>query len=230
LLNKVSSSIRQWNLNPQIGAAPCAADPFACFGNPLLLQGNVYESTAGALYGAGILEVKKRPSGHFTLFANYTYSKARDDVTDYNADFAANDETNLRAERALSPLDQRHKGVVAGIFESPWKETAGSNLAERIFSGFTISPVFRANSSRPFNLLVVADINSDRHPTTDRPPGAGRNTGTGPSFWTFDLRLTRQFGLGEERNLKFIFEAFDLLNRTNFSSVNNTVGVIVPPF
>jgi hypothetical protein len=71
-----------------------------------------------------------------------------------------------------------------------------SNLAERIFSGFTISPVFRANSSRPFNLLVGADINSDRHPTTDRPPGAGRNTGIGPSFWTFDLRLTRQFGLG----------------------------------
>jgi hypothetical protein len=222
--------IRQWNLNPQLGPAPCAADPLACFGNPLLLQGNVYESTAGALYNAGILEVKKRFSSHFTLFASYTYSKAQDDVTDYNSDFAANDETNLRSERALSAFDQRHKLVVAGVFESPWKGEVGSNLAERIFSGFTISPVFRANSSRPFNLLVGADINSDRHPTTDRPPGAGRNSGIGPNFWTFDLRLTRQFGLGEERNLQFTFEAFDLLNRTNFSSVNNIVGVIGPPF
>jgi len=196
----------------------------------LLLQGDVYESTAGALYDAGILEVKKRFSSHFSLFANYTYSKAQDDVTDYNADFAANDETNLRAERALSAFEQRHKVVVAGVFESPWKGVAGSNLAERLFSGFTISPVFRANSSRPFNLLVGADINNDRHPTTDRPPGAGRNSGIGPNFCTFDLRLTRQFGLGEERNLQFTFEAFDLLNRTNFSSVNNTVGVIGPPF
>ena len=222
--------IRQWNLNPQLGAAPCAADPLACFVNPLLLQGDVYESTAGALYNAGILELKKRFSSHFSLFANYTYSKAQDDVTDYNADFAANDETNLRAERALSAFEQRHKVVVAGVFESPWKGVAGSNLAERLFSGFTISPVFRANSSRPFNLLVGADINNDRHPTTDRPPGAGRNSGIGPNFCTFDLRLTRQFGLGEERNLQFTFEAFDLLNRTNFSSVNNTVGVIGPPF
>jgi hypothetical protein len=30
--------------------------------------------------------------------------------------------------------------------------------------------------------------------------------------------------------VQFTFESFDLLNRTNYSSVNNTVGAIGPPF
>ena len=54
----------------------------------------------------------------------------------------------MRAERGISAFEQRHKVVVAGVFESPRKGVAGSNLADRIFSGFTISLVFRANSSR----------------------------------------------------------------------------------
>jgi hypothetical protein len=220
--------IRQWRASQC--QPPPAGDPFSCFVNPLLLQNNIYESAAGAMYHGGIVELQKRFDRHFSILANYTYSKAQDDVTDYNSDFAATDQTNLSAERALSAFDQRHKVVVAGIFETPWAGGSGSNLAEQIFSGFTVSPILRGNSSRPFNLLVGADINGDRHPTTDRPPGAGRNTGMGPDFWTLDLRVTRKFSWGEGRNVQFTFESFDLLNRTNYSSVNNTVGVIGPPF
>ncbi len=88
----------------------------------------------------------------------------------------------------------------------------------------------RANSGRPFNLLVGSDINGDRHPSTDRPPAAGRNIGQGPDFWTFDFRVTRSIGFGEQRRLELMFEGFNLLNRLNFSSVNNTVGLIQPPF
>jgi hypothetical protein len=220
--------IRQWRASQC--QPPPVGSPLSCFVNPLLLQNNIYESAAGAVYNGGIFEVQKRFNRHFSILANYTYSKAEDDVTDYNSDFAANDQTNLRAERALSAFDQRHKLVVAGIFETPWKGGADSNLGERIFSGVTVSPILRGNSSRPFNLLVGADINGDRHPTTDRPPGAGRNTGIGPDFWTLDLRVSRQFSWGEGRNVQLTFESFDLLNRTNYSSVNNTVGVIGAPF
>jgi hypothetical protein len=89
----------------------------------------------------------------------------------------------------------------------------------------------RGNSSRPFNLLAGSDINGDRHSTSDRPPFAGRNTGRGPDFWTFDLRLDRRIGLrSERRSIELMFEAFNLFNRLNFSSVNNTVGIIPPPF
>jgi hypothetical protein len=205
--------------------------PRTCsFVNPLLLQDNVYESSGKAFYDGALIEVNKRFSQHFSLFANYTFSKAIDDVTDFNSDFQANDQTNLAAERSLSPFDQRHKVVIAAVLESPWKGGRDPSLAARILSGFTLSPIVRGNSGRPFNLLVGADINGDHHSTTDRPPGAGRDTGLGPNFWTFDLRLARRFALGEKANVQLMAEGFNILNRTNFATVNNTVGVIGPPF
>ena len=151
-------------------------------------------------------------------------------MTDYNSDFQANDQTNLAAERALSPFDQRHKLVIAGVF-TPFKKDRAGSLARKLFAGFTFSPALRGNSSRPFNLLAGADVNGDRHSTSDRPPGAGRNTGGGPNFWTFDVRVMRQFSLTEKARLQLTAEGFNLMNRTNFATVNNVVGPnFAPPF
>ncbi len=189
---------------------PCPASPTGtCFVNPFLLQDNVYESTGRAFYHGFILSVNKRFSDRFSFFANYTFSKAIDEVTDFNSDFQPTDQTDLRGERSLSAFDQRHKFVVASVIDSPW---------------ITVSPIIRANSGRPFNLLAGTDVNNDRHSTTDRPPFIGRNTGRGPDFWTVDLRLSRKFGLGERANVEVLGEAFNLFNRLNFASVNNTVG------
>ncbi len=130
-------------------------------------------------------------------------------MLDYNSDFEANDQTNLRAEKSLSAFDQRHKVVLYGVVQS---------------HGFTLTPIFRANSARPFNLLAGTDLNADRHSTTDRPPFAGRNTGIGPSFWTFDTRVSRRIGLGERRAVEFMAEGFNLFNHRNLATVNNVVG------
>jgi hypothetical protein len=66
----------------------------------------------------------------------------------------------------------------------------------------------------------------DNHPTTHRPWGVGRDVGRGPGYFTFDVRLARRFPFGADsrRNLELTGEAFNLLNRTNFLSVNNVVG------
>ena len=204
--------------------------PAGCFINPLLLQDNLYESTGNAWYDGVILSLNEQLSHHARLIANYTLSKAIDEVTDYNSDFQANDQTNLRAERALSSFDERHKLVFAAVLESPYQGGPGAPLFSRIFSAWTFAPILRANSSRPFNLLTGADTNNDHHPTTDRPPFAGRNTGVGPNFWTTDIRLSRRIGLREKWTLEATAEAFNLFNRVNYASVNNVVGVIAPPF
>jgi hypothetical protein len=220
--------IRQWST---AAGFPCAGAAITtCFVNPLLLQTNVYSSIATALYRGGIFEVNKRFSNHFALIANYTYSKAIDESTDFNSDFAPNDQTDLRAERALSSFDQRHKVVIAAVIESPWKGGPGASMGERIFSGFQLAPIFRYNSPRPFNLLAGTNVNNDRHSTNDRPPGAGRNTGIGPNYISLDMRLTRAFKFGEDTVLQVMAEGFNLFNRTNYASVNNVVGVIGPPF
>ena len=176
------------------------------------------------MYEGAILEVNKRFSTHFSLMANYTYSKAIDDSTDFNSDYAAFNELNLRAERARSDFDQRHKVVIAAVMQSPWEHS-------RILSGFELSPIVTYNSGHPFNLLAGADINGDNHFTNDRPPGAPRNSGIGPNYAVFDMRLGRTLKLGERRALRFTAEGFNITNRTNFSRVNNIVGAaFAPPF
>jgi len=176
-----------------------------------------------------ILEIQKRFSRKFSITGNYTLSKAIDEVTDFNSDFQPNDQTNLRAERALSAFDQRHKVVLYAYLEGP---RGGESWWQKVISNFDLTPTLRGNSARPFNLLTGTDLNGDRHATTDRPALAGRNTGIGPNFWSVDFRLTRRVSIGSERRrLELMLEAFNLLNRPNYASVNNTVGPnFAPPY
>src|SRR6266849_5226133 len=208
------------------GAPQCVNNPGLCFADPTrtILQNNEYASLANAVYHGGILEVKKRFTDRFTLLANYTFSKAIDDSTDFNSDYAAFNEVNLAAERSLSDFDQRHKVVVAAVVDSPWEHS-------RLLSGFQLSPIVTYNSGHPFNLLAGADINGDNHFNNDRPLGAGRNTGLGPNYVSFDMRVSRLITFSDRYKLQFIAEGFNLLNRTNYASANNIVGAsFAPPF
>lgn len=205
-----AKGIRDW------GATPANPTGLAFFRDPLLFQGNVYESAANSFYHGLVIEVNKRFSRRHSLHANYTFSKAIDETLDYNSDFQPNDQTTRRAERALSAFDQRHKVVVYGTARGPWD--------------LSLMPIFRANRGRPFNLLAGTELNNDRHNTTDRPFFAGRNTGLGPGFWTFDARLARRIPLAERSAVEVMVEAFNLFNHLNYASVNNTVGNLPGPF
>ena len=226
LANGQLYTYKNWNLAPQTdpllgqepGGLPCAANPFKCFVNPLIVQNNQYTSAASALYYGGILEVKKRFSDYFTLFGNYTYSHAYDTSTDFNTDYGPQDPTDLAMDRGPSEFDQRHKVVIAGIFDSPWKQP--------ILSGFELSPIFNYHSGLPFNLLAGGAVNGDNHITNERPFGAPRDSGIGPNYYDFDMRLSWNHKLGEKVKLLLTAEGFNLANRTNFASVNNEVGPV----
>lgn len=189
---------------------------FSSFVDPLLASRNVFESTARSWYTAATVELRKRFQRNFDLGANYTFSRAIDEAVDYNYDFQAFDQTNQRAERALSSFHQKHKAVLWTTVALPGRWQA--------------SAIARGNSGRPFNLLAGYDLNQDRNDQTDRPAFAGRNTGIGPAFFTADVRLAHTFRLGEASQLEFTAEAFNLMNRLNLATVNNVVGNIAGPF
>jgi hypothetical protein len=197
------------------GVSPCA-NPFKCFVNPFIVQNNEYASVGAALYQGGILEIKKRFSNHFSVLGNYTYSKGFDTGTDFNSDYGPQDPTNLGADRGLSEFDQRHKVVIAGVIDSPWTNP--------VLAGFQLAPIFTYNSGHPFNLLAGGEVNGDNHTTNERPIGAGRDTGLGPSYTNFDMRLSWQHKLGEKARVQFTAEGFNIANHTNFASVNNVVN------
>jgi hypothetical protein len=211
-------------LNPLTpGFAPCAgAAIVTCFARPAVLQDNVYSSEGAALYEGGILEIKKRFSDKVSLMVNYTFSKAFSTSTDFNSDFGPQNNLNLAGERGLSDFDQRHKVVIAGVLESPFSGKSPNTLA-RIFANFQLAPIVRYNSGHPFNLLAGADVNGDRHSTNDRPIGVAHNTGVGPDYSSFDMRVSRRFRLTERANLQVIAEGFNIFNTINYAAVNNVV-------
>jgi hypothetical protein len=226
LANGQKVSYRNWNTTAAgadplggIEGLPCD-DPVVlvtqCFVNPLVVQNNQYTATASALYEGGIVEVKKRFGNHYTVFGNYTFAKGFDTSTDFNSDYGPQDPTNIGLDRGLSEFDQRHKVVVAGVFDSPWRQS--------ILSGFQFSPIFTAHSGHPFNLLAGGEVNGDNHTTNERPIGAPRDTGLGPDYINLDARLSWEHKLSEKTNLQLTAEGFNILNRTNYASVNNEVS------
>jgi hypothetical protein len=225
LANGRTISYRNWNTTAagadplggtEPGGLPCDNPAARCFVNPLVVQNNAYSSEGYALYEGGILEIKKRFSDHFTLFGNYTYSKAFDTSTDFNSDYGPQDPTNINIDRSLSEFDERHKVVIAGVIDSPWKQS--------ILSGFQLAPIFSYHSGHPFNLLAGGEVNGNNHTTNERPIGAPRDTGLGYDYFDLDARLTWQHKLGENAKLLFTAEGFNIANRTNFASVNNEVS------
>ncbi len=226
-INLLDRPISSRGIREYSAAAGCTgAAILTCFRDPTLFQEIVYEAAASANYNGLLVEFNKQFSRNLSIAGNYTYSEANDQVTDYNSDFRAFDQLDDGPEYSLSSFDQRHKFVIYGVLQSPYKNA--------LLRDFTLTPIFRANSGRPFNLLAGADVNGDRSTNGDRPlytvdgvaqGGIPRNTGIGPSFATFDMRVTRKFTLGKEfRTLELTFEAFNLFNRLNYAAVNNTVG------
>ena len=230
LANGQTVSYRNWNTSPAtdplggVEGLPCAPTPAnpnapaACFVNQLVVQNNQYTAASSGLYEGGILQVTKRLSHDFSLFANYTYSKAIDTGTDFNTDFGPQDPTDLNLERAVSPFDERHKVVVAAVINSPWKQA--------VLQGFQLSPVFQYHSGHPFNLNAGGEVNGNNHTTNERPIGANRDTGLGPDYVDFDMRLSWQHRVGEHGTLQLTAEGFNIANHTNYASVNNVVSPV----
>ena len=225
LANGSTVTYRDWNSNAAfdpLGQTTAKCDPAKggsptnCFYNPLVIQNNQYTSAGSALYHGGILEIKKQFKQGVAVLGSYTYSKAFDTTTDFNSDYGPQDNLNMAGEHSLSNFDQRHKVVIAGVFASPWERG--------ILSGFEVSPIFNYNSGHPFNLLSGEATNGDNHPTNGRPVGAARNTGLGPNYIDFDMRLSWRHKVGEKATLQIVAEGFNLANRTNYASVNNQVG------
>ena len=179
--------------------------------NPLLLQNNVFESSANSFYHAGILQASRRFSKGFSFNFNYTLSKAIDESLDFNSDYSPQDQLNARAERSLSSFHQKHRIVLNAVIER-W--------------GWNFAPIVLYNSWRPFNVLTGVDAQGDTYVSNKRPANLGRNVGQGPDFATVDLRISRRFrySTNERRFIEFTAEAFNLLNRTNFRTINNVVG------
>lgn len=188
-------------------------------------------------------------------FATYTWSKSIDDASD-GIDFTAGaafpqDSTNLRAERAPSTFDTRHRFTAAVNYRVPTVKA----LPKKLGSGWEANWIWSAQSGRPINIITSNDT-SNRSYFNQRPniipgvnpilpnwtastgyfnplaftqpqPGTfgnlGRDAFYGPRYWNADFSLNKQTQITERLALQFRAELFNIFNHPNLSLPNNTI-------
>ena len=189
-------------LNSQLGGTlrtPGVVSPFGAV--------NAHVSDGNSEYNALKVDLKRRFANNFTFLASYTFSKTIDDSSDLQTLLIPQDPRNLRAERALSLFDQRHRFVFSGVLSSPTSWRNSDSLFKKVLADFIVAPIIEISSGRPFNIITNFDANNDQSSQTDRPdvlPDGTLCTPSNPaipagqpcSLFDFDQNGNLIFGLG----------------------------------
>jgi hypothetical protein len=215
--------------------------------NTQLGQINELISPAQNYYNSFFAQLQHRQSHGLAWQFSYTFAKSiMLDGMDFNNQFDFSD------THAPSLLDQRHRLSLAGVYRPGLERLTGSGAARVLLSGWRLSSIMEFSSGRPYAAMLspactsstlsfgncdgangnlndtafnqdtantAAGINSGG-PT----PGIGLNSFYGPWLERIDLGLTRSFSIGEDKELQFRVEAFNLFNHANFY-VQNGDGI-----
>lgn len=158
--------------------------------------------------------LRRRYADNFSLYGAVTWSKDKDnDSNERNfAGIQAEDYNDLDLNWGYSNRDQRWKGVLNGLWDTPWW-------------GIGISGTFRYSTGSPYNATAGADLNNDGEPGTDRPTVNGehfeRNSFRQPDFYSLDMRLSKSFNVGPG-DISLFAECFNCSDAAN-RFVTNTV-------
>lgn len=196
---------------------------------------NIYqwENHASSVYKDLSLSVNRRLANEIEFSGSYTLSKATDDASDF--DEQPDNPYSIRAERAPSSNDQRHRFVFSGTFDLPFGDEEDgkkpTGVMAKLFGNIEAAPILIVGSGRPINPLTGFDANrSTAFPQSSRPLGFTRNSLSTPVQVQFDLRVLKFFKIGEHGKLDFVAESFNAINHTNILSLNQFYGPDNSPF
>ena len=177
--------------------------------NPLYTSVNKYTNEGRSRYKALMVSLNGTLEGGHVVACNLTWADKKNISDDFSpaASSYPSDSADIEAEWGRARSDERWRAALTGIFRLP--------------ANFTVAPVYRYGSGAPWNRIVSYDRNGDTR-FSDRLNGVPRNSEDGPTFSTFDLRITWSLDVGSG-TIDLIAEAFNLLNRVNYSvdSVDN---------
>jgi hypothetical protein len=190
--------------------------------NAAILQNNQYSSIGSSIYHGLTASLTKQYGRGLQFQANYTWSKAIDDTSDYSSLSTPFRPDLVSADRSTSDFNITHNFVANAVYATSYR--AQGSLLSKLLADIAISPIVYARSGVPFTLLVPALANgAGSHNSEARPYREGRNTGIGPAFYSWDMRISKALYLSRDSGLRLdvIAQATDIINHTNFSAVNN---------
>jgi outer membrane receptor protein involved in Fe transport len=190
---------------------------------------NIFESASRSLYNGLAIQATERLTRGFQFIAAYTLSKAKDDRPDQTTVVVGADDgkivenqINPGADYARSDTDLRQRFVFSPIYEIGRIKWSDNAFARALLSDYTLSSIVQLQSGTPYSAIVGNDPNRDGNRANDRLPGTLRNQFTTPAVYQLDARITRNISFNESMRVRLILEAFNVFNRANVVTVNNT--------
>ena len=123
--------------------------------NPSLSGFKMIRWDGYSIYHSGTFKIEKRISRGVTFNANYTWSKSIDDASDVGTTFSETnipqDVRNVRAEKALSSFDHRHRFVFSYSYKLPLGQ------ARSFMDGWTVTGLGSFQSGAPFTVILPTD-------------------------------------------------------------------------
>jgi hypothetical protein len=112
-----------------------------------LLNITFREGTGNSNYNALWVTANKRLGKGLQFNASYTFSKSIDYNSQSSQGVTVQDSYNLRGDRGLSDFDVRHRFVISGLYELPFK---GNQFKE----GWQLSFIEQSQTGNPVTLLA----------------------------------------------------------------------------
>jgi len=221
--------------------------------NPNYQQISEIFARANSTYEAAMLRVSRYGRRGLSLHASYTYAHAMDWNPNESSQVSGSDvldPVDLSREYGVSNLDVRHSFSAMIILTSPWKL---HDLAGKLANGWMISGTGHFRSGLPYTMRTSGSIPKEFLANGDAIVGLGpgmngsggdnriygfgndntvynigRNTYRYPAVWKADTRLSKQFSLGETRQLQLFAESFNLFNHQNVTQIETT-GYYIDP-
>ncbi|CAN5646952.1 hypothetical protein BH24ACI3_BH24ACI3_00360 [soil metagenome] len=225
-----------------IGIALAAISQFRP--DPTVEETSLIGSQGKAFYQGLILEVRRRVRDlgygfRASMRFAYTLSSTRDDGLNNTSNAEVNGDFGREWARNLQ--DRRHRIAFSGSFDTPYwlgrvrlsplfryGSSAPFNLGiggadrnlddlgtDRVnFSGNLNDIVWREPGT-PIPSSLISQFSLQ--PIGSRSGNLPRNAGRGPSFYTFDLNIAREWRLGERMRLRPVVEFNNILNAAVFS-------------
>jgi hypothetical protein len=211
-----------------------------------------YDTSVGnSTYNAVFVRLNRRFARGASFQLQYTFSKAIDDSSTLGGGPVLIP-TDIGAERALSPTDQRHVLRVNYNYQSPIRNTSSGKVAT-LLRGWTIGGTLNATSGTPFTATVTGDPSGTAYtgnaraqatglpvtagtgyfnpaaftiPVSGTFGNAGRDTIPGIANFSLSASFFRSFQIDEKRRIEFRIDSTNPINHVNIMQINTTVNSI----
>ncbi len=164
-----------------------------------------------------LINFNKRTSHHVGFGLSYTWSKGIDDGPNPSFVLIPQDTCCFNRERAVSADHVGQRFVGNAILTGP-------EHMNPVLNDWQLSFIVSLEGPHYFTKFAGFDANGDIFGNNDRVGIEPRNTFTGDSYQSLDVRVSRTFNLTERVHLEAMAEAFNITNTLNVRFFNTAYG------